>query len=136
MPFDPKFDDIYKFVIKGAADDAGATAMEMAEHHTDDLLSLREIEVLQLVAAGNANKLVADNLSISEDTVKAHMRSILSKLNAKDRTHAVTIAAKRGIIDRRASPPIRWSPRSTSPVPASSILRSSRQRGPMRCAPC
>jgi DNA-binding NarL/FixJ family response regulator len=73
--------------------------MEMAEHHTDDALSLREIEVLRQVAAGNANKIVADNLSISEDTVKAHMRSILSKLSAKDRTHAVTIAAKRGIID-------------------------------------
>jgi len=62
-------------------------------------LSLREIEVLRQVAAGNANKIVADHLSISEDTVKAHMRSILSKLSAKDRTHAVTIAAKRGIID-------------------------------------
>jgi len=74
-------------------------AMEMAEHHTDDALSLREIEVLRQVAAGNANKIVADNLSISEDTVKAHMRSILSKLSARDRTHAVTIAAKRGIID-------------------------------------
>ena len=74
-------------------------AMEMAEHHTDDALSLREIEVLRQVAAGNANKIVADNLSISEDTVKAHMRSILSKLRARDRTHAVTIAAKRGIID-------------------------------------
>lgn len=74
-------------------------AMEMAEHHADDTLSEREIEVLRQVAAGNANKIVADHLSISEETVKAHMRSILSKLDARDRTHAVTIALKRGIIE-------------------------------------
>ena len=59
----------------------------------------REIEVLQQVAAGNSNKIVADHLSITEETVKAHMKSILSKLDANDRTHAVTIALKRGIID-------------------------------------
>src|SRR5215468_5391801 len=74
-------------------------AVEMAEHHADDALSEREIEVLRQVAAGNANKIVADHLSISEETVKAHMRSILSKLGANDRTHAVTIAVKRGIIE-------------------------------------
>jgi len=74
-------------------------AVEMAEHHTDDALSEREIEVLKQVAAGNANKIVADHLSISEETVKAHMRNILSKLGANDRTHAVTIALKRGIIE-------------------------------------
>jgi DNA-binding NarL/FixJ family response regulator len=74
-------------------------AVEMAEHHADDALSEREIEVLKQVAAGNANKVVADHLSISEETVKAHMRSILSKLGANDRTHAVTIALRRGIID-------------------------------------
>jgi len=74
-------------------------AVEMAEHHSDDALSGREIEVLRQVAAGNANKLVAVHLSISEETVKAHMKSILSKLGANDRTHAVTIALKRGIID-------------------------------------
>lgn len=74
-------------------------AVEMAEHHSDDALTEREIEVLREVAAGNANKLVADHLAISEETVKAHMRSILSKLGANDRTHAVTIALKRGIID-------------------------------------
>ena len=74
-------------------------AVEMAEHHSDDALSEREIEVLQQVAAGNANKLVAAHLRISEETVKAHMKSILSKLGANDRTHAVTIALKRGIID-------------------------------------
>jgi two-component system, NarL family, response regulator len=74
-------------------------AAEMAEHYGDDALSPREVEVLRLVAAGNANKRVADALDISEETVKAHVRSILSKLGANDRTHAVTLAVKRGIID-------------------------------------
>jgi DNA-binding NarL/FixJ family response regulator len=74
-------------------------AIEIAEHHSDDGLTEREIEVLRQVAAGNANKIVADHLAISEETVKAHMRNILLKLGANDRTHAVTIALKRGIID-------------------------------------
>jgi DNA-binding NarL/FixJ family response regulator len=74
-------------------------AVEMAEHHTDDLLTGREIEVLREVAAGNANKVIAERLKISEETVKAHMKNILSKLGANDRTHAVTIALKRGIIE-------------------------------------
>jgi DNA-binding NarL/FixJ family response regulator len=74
-------------------------AIEMAQHHSDDALTEREIEVLREVAAGNANKMVAQLLKISEETVKAHMRSILSKLGANDRTHAVTIAVKRGIIE-------------------------------------
>jgi DNA-binding NarL/FixJ family response regulator len=77
-------------------------AVEMAEHHTDDALTDREIEVLQQVAAGNANKIAANNLYVSEETVKTHMRNILSKLGANDRTHAVTIALKRGIIDIQA----------------------------------
>ena len=74
-------------------------AAEMAEHYGDDALSPREVEVLRLVAAGNANKMIADHLGISEETVKAHVRSILSKLGANDRTHAVTLAVKRGIIE-------------------------------------
>jgi DNA-binding NarL/FixJ family response regulator len=74
-------------------------AMEIAEHGADDSLTEREIQVLREVAAGSANKIVADRLAISEETVKAHMRSILSKLGANDRTHAVTIALKRGIIE-------------------------------------
>ncbi len=74
-------------------------AVEMAQHHSDDALTEREIQVLREVAAGNANKMVAQLLRISEETVKAHMRSILSKLDANDRTHAVTIAVKRGIIE-------------------------------------
>jgi DNA-binding NarL/FixJ family response regulator len=74
-------------------------ANEIAEHHTDDALSQREIEVLRRVAAGGANKIIAGELNISEETVKAHMRSILAKLSANDRTHAVMIALKRGIIE-------------------------------------
>ena len=71
----------------------------MAEHHSDDALTEREIDVLREVAAGNANKMVAQRLKVSEETVKAHMKNILSKLGANDRTHAVTIALKRGIIE-------------------------------------
>jgi DNA-binding NarL/FixJ family response regulator len=74
-------------------------AAELASHAADDALSERQIEVLSLVAAGNSNKLIADQLSISEDTVKGHVKSILSKLGANDRTHAVTVAIKRGIIE-------------------------------------
>ena len=74
-------------------------AVGIAEHHSDDALTEREIEVLKHVAAGNANKMVAYNLDLSEETIKAHMKNILSKLGAKDRTHAVTIALKRGIIE-------------------------------------
>ncbi|HKE59520.1 MAG TPA: response regulator transcription factor [Pyrinomonadaceae bacterium] len=74
-------------------------AVEMAEHHADDSLTGREIEVLKQVAAGNANKVIAAHLDISEETVKAHVKNILSKLTANDRTHAVTIALKRGIIE-------------------------------------
>jgi len=73
-------------------------AAELAAHAADDPLTAREIQVLSLIAAGNANKLIADQLSISEDTVKGHVKSILSKLDAKDRTHAVTVGLKRGII--------------------------------------
>jgi len=74
-------------------------AAEIAEHAIDDALSEREIAVLRLVACGMANKVIAGELAISEETVKAHMKSILAKLGANDRTHAVTIALKRGIIE-------------------------------------
>lgn len=74
-------------------------AAKLADHAADDELTPREIEVLRLIATGNANKLVADQLSITEETVKAHVKNILSKLDANDRTHAVTIALKRGIIE-------------------------------------
>ena len=74
-------------------------AAEIAEHIADDRLTPREIDVLRLVAAGNANKEIGARLSITEESVKSHIRNILSKLRANDRTHAVTIGLKRGIID-------------------------------------
>ena len=74
-------------------------AAEIAEHVTDSGLTPREIDVLRLVAAGNANKEVGARLSLTEVTIKSHMKNILAKLGANDRTHAVTIALKRGIID-------------------------------------
>jgi DNA-binding NarL/FixJ family response regulator len=74
-------------------------AAALADHAADDELTPREIDVLRLIAAGNANKLIADRLSISEATVKGHITNILSKLGASDRTHAVTIGLKRGIIE-------------------------------------
>jgi DNA-binding NarL/FixJ family response regulator len=74
-------------------------AAELAEHATEDELSPREIDVLRLIAAGNANKEIAAQLSIADETVKSHITNILAKLGANDRTHAVTIALKRGIIE-------------------------------------
>ena len=74
-------------------------AAELAEHAADDELTQREIDVLRLIASGNANKQIADQLSIGEGTVKTHVTNILSKLGANDRTHAVTIGLKRGIIE-------------------------------------
>jgi DNA-binding NarL/FixJ family response regulator len=74
-------------------------ALELADHLADDALTEREVEVLRSVAMGNSNKLIADRLHLSEATVKGHMKSILSKLGASDRTHAVMIAMKRGFID-------------------------------------
>jgi DNA-binding NarL/FixJ family response regulator len=74
-------------------------AKELAEHVVDDILTEREIEVLRRVATGTSNKIIADQLNLTEATVKAHMKNILSKLGANDRTHAVTIALKRGFLD-------------------------------------
>lgn len=74
-------------------------AAELADHATDDELSPRQVDILRLIAAGNANKSIADQLNIGEATVKSHVTTILSKLGANDRTHAVTIGLKRGIID-------------------------------------
>jgi DNA-binding NarL/FixJ family response regulator len=74
-------------------------AAQVANHLADDPLTSREVDVLRLIATGNANKIVADKLSITEETVKGHVKSILSKLGANDRTHAVTIGLKRGIIE-------------------------------------
>jgi DNA-binding NarL/FixJ family response regulator len=73
-------------------------AAELAQHAHGEELTAREIEVLHLIGAGNANKAIGARLSISEGTVKGHVKRILSKLEANDRTHAVTIGLKRGII--------------------------------------
>jgi len=73
-------------------------SFEVAEHATDDPLTHAEISVLRLIAAGNANKQIADQLSITEETVKSRVKCILSKLRAHDRTHAAMIGLKRGII--------------------------------------
>ena len=72
---------------------------ELAQHATDDSLTPAEIRVLRSIAAGNANKQVADQLSLSEETVKSRVKSILSKLGANDRTQAAMIGLRRGIID-------------------------------------
>ena len=74
-------------------------ASEIAEHVTDDFLTAREIDIVRLVAGGHANKEIAAQLSITEETVKGHVKNILAKLGANDRTHAVAIALKRGIIE-------------------------------------
>src|SRR5271166_5119858 len=72
---------------------------QVAEHATDDALTPAEILVLRLIASGNANKQIADQLSITEETVKSRVKNILSKLGANDRTHAAMIGLKRGIIE-------------------------------------
>jgi DNA-binding NarL/FixJ family response regulator len=71
----------------------------LADHAAEDALTPGELDVLRLIAAGNANKQIAAQLSITEDTVKGRVKNILSKLGANDRTHAATIGIKRGIID-------------------------------------
>lgn len=91
--------DTIRVVHKGQRRIPPEVAVQLAEHAADDPLTSREVEVLRLIAAGKANKLVASDLSITEETVKGHVKNILSKLDARDRTHAVTIALKRGIIE-------------------------------------
>jgi DNA-binding NarL/FixJ family response regulator len=91
--------DAIRSVHAGRLQIPGEIARAIAEHSIDDPLTQREVEVLRRVAAGNSNKEVAAQLLIAEETVKAHMSRILSKLAAKDRTHAVMIGIKRGIID-------------------------------------
>ncbi len=79
-------------------------ATAIAQHMSIDELSTREIEVLRIVASGCSNKAVADRLNLSEDTIKSHMRSILAKLQANDRVHAVTIAMRRGFLEGNSLP--------------------------------
>jgi DNA-binding NarL/FixJ family response regulator len=76
-----------------------AASMQLAEHATDDALTPAEIRVLRLISEGNANKEIAERLTVSEETVKGQVRNILSKLGANDRTHAAMIGLKRGIIE-------------------------------------
>ncbi|AWH55082.1 DNA-binding response regulator [Stenotrophomonas sp. ESTM1D_MKCIP4_1] len=86
-----------KTVHQGKRVVAPDLALELATHIHDQRLSKREIEILRMVADGNSNKEIARHCGLTETTVKSHMKSIMSKLGAKDRTHAVTIAVKRGI---------------------------------------
>jgi DNA-binding NarL/FixJ family response regulator len=91
--------DSIRAVYAGRKVMAPEAAAQVAEHSGEEALTPKELEVLQLVAAGNANKLIAVQLSISEETVKSRVKNILDKLGANDRTHAVTIGLKRGIIE-------------------------------------
>src|SRR5262245_3643482 len=90
--------DVIRLVHAGKTRLSKQVAEQLAEHYGDDLLTPREIEVLKLAAAGYRNKQIASKLDITEETVKFHIKNTLSKLGANDRTHAVTIAIKRGII--------------------------------------
>ncbi len=91
--------DTIRAVHAGQKRLSSGAAAEIAEHSADDVLTPRETEVLRRIAAGNANKEIGRQLGLTEETVKSHVRNILPKLGANDRTHAVTIAVKRGIID-------------------------------------
>ncbi|HSX61517.1 MAG TPA: response regulator transcription factor [Tahibacter sp.] len=89
--------DAIRAVAAGRKRIPAGIAAQIAENAAHDALSSREVEILRGVAAGSANKVIAATLAISEETVKSHMKRILEKLDANDRTHAVTIALKRGI---------------------------------------
>jgi DNA-binding NarL/FixJ family response regulator len=91
--------DTIRAVHSGKKTLSPEVSYQIAEHATDDALTPAEILVLRLIAAGNANKQIAHQLSITEETVKSRVKSILSKLGANDRTHAAMIGLKRGIID-------------------------------------
>jgi len=90
--------DALRKALLGRRQIVSEVAAEIGLHALDEPLSSREVEVLQEVSAGRANKQVAARLDVSEETIKTHMRNILAKLNARDRTHAVMIAIQRGII--------------------------------------
>ena len=91
--------DTIRAVHAGRKSMSPQVSYELAEHATDDALTRAEIDVLRLIAGGNANKQIADRLSITEETVKGRVKNILSKLDANDRTHAAIIGIRRGIID-------------------------------------
>jgi DNA-binding NarL/FixJ family response regulator len=89
--------EVIRAVHSGRKHIQSEVAYDLADHAADDSLTAREVEVLVLIGDGNSNKLIADKLAIAEDTVKGHVKNILSKLGASDRTHAVTLGLKRGI---------------------------------------
>jgi DNA-binding NarL/FixJ family response regulator len=91
--------DTIRAVHAGKKSLSAEVSYELAEHATDDVLTPAEVRVLRLIAEGSANKEIAEQLSVSEETVKGQVRNILSKLGAKDRTHAAMIGLKRGIIE-------------------------------------
>lgn len=91
--------DTIRAVYAGKKKLSPEASFEIAEHSTDNALTPAEISVLRLIAAGNANKEIADQLSLAEDTVKWRVKNILSKLGARDRTQAAMIGVKRGIIE-------------------------------------
>ena len=91
--------DSIRAVHAGRRTLSAEASFQLADHATDDALSVAEIRVLRLIAEGNANKAIADQLLVSEETVKGQVRNILSKLGANDRTHAAMIGLKRGIIE-------------------------------------
>ena len=96
-------------------------SFQVAEHMSDQTLTPAEVVVLRLIAAGNANKQIADQLAVTEDTVKGRVKSILAKLDANDRTHAAIIGLKRGIIESLASSSC--PPRTPSPPTLKSHTR-------------
>ena len=91
--------DTIRAVHAGRKTLSSEASFEIAEHATDDALTPAEVSVLRLIAAGNANKQIADQLKITEETVKSRVKNILSKLGANDRTQAAMIGLKRGIIE-------------------------------------
>ncbi|TCL76136.1 response regulator transcription factor [Rhizobium sp. BK251] len=91
--------DTIRAVQRGQKYVGATVAAKLSDHAGEDTLTAREMSVLSLIAGGNSNRVIGEKLSISEETVKGHVKSILAKLHAKDRTHAVALGIKRGIID-------------------------------------
>jgi DNA-binding NarL/FixJ family response regulator len=98
-PLRRELTETIRAVFSGQRRMTAEVAAEIAEHAMEDYLTAREIDVLRLIAGGNANKEIAARLSITDETAKGYVKNILTKLRANDRTHAVTIGLKRGIID-------------------------------------
>ena len=91
--------DTIRAVHAGRKSLSPEVSFELAEHAAEETLSPAEVRVLHLIADGNTNKQIATQLSVTEDAVKGQVRNILAKLGANDRTHAVTIALKRGFLE-------------------------------------